>query len=252
MNYKKSSHILVMVPTYNEIDNIDIFVKRLISVRSSPMSGKFDVLFIDDNSPDGTGNELDLYSQQYDFISVIHRQKKAGIGTAHRVGISEAYNRGYTHLVTMDADFTHPPEFIPLLLEKSGLYDVVIGGRHAKKESLAGWSAWRKLLTFADHQFTLHWLYLPYDATSAFRIYRIDSIPHGIFTMAGSTGYSFFFEVLCLMNENDISIYDVPVILPPRSAGHSKLRFADMVNWVLTALSLGYRIRIHDKSLYIK
>lgn len=241
-----------MIPTYNESDNIDVLIKRLIMVRSTPLSGKFDILFIDDNSPDGTGKELDKYSHTHDFISVIHRSKKSGIGTAHQVGISEAYNRGYTHLVTMDGDFTHPPEFIPLLLEKSGDYDVIIGGRHAKKESLEGWSLWRKLLTFADHQFTLRWLNLPFDATSAFRIYRTDRIPHELFLKAENAGYSFFFELLCILHENNISIYDVPVVLPPRSAGHSKLKFKDMVDWVLTALSLGYRIRMNDKSLYLK
>lgn len=250
-NYKKQSHILVMIPTYNEQSNIIKLINQLVEVRNDPLSGKFDILFIDDNSPDGTGFDIDLCATRYDFISVIHRSKKDGIGSAHVAGITEAYNRGYTHLITMDADFTHPPEFIPKLLEKSGTYDVVIGGRHAKKESLEGWSIFRKFLTFIDHQFTLQLLNLPYDATSAFRVYRIDCIPHWMFLRPKSKSYPFFFELLCFLHESGISIYDVPVVLPPRAAGSSKLKFKDMVEWVLVALKQAYDIRV-NRTVYLR
>lgn len=239
-----------MIPTYNEVGNIPSLVDRLVSIRQK--AGNADILFIDDNSPDGTGAWIDEYAKKYNFISVIHRSKKDGIGTAHQCGINHAYKLKYTHLITMDGDFTHPPEVIPTLLQHSGNYDIVIGGRHAKKSSLEGWTAYRKLLTFTGHQFTLRLLHLPYDATSAFRVYRIDIIPLETFKLIQSKSYSFFFESLCIMNENKFTIYDVPVILPPRAAGSSKLKFKDMVQCLILVIKLGFQIRIHDSQLYLK
>lgn len=245
----KNSHVVIMIPTYNEVDNISSLIERLLKVR--PNAGNADILFVDDNSPDGTGNWLDHYAERYNCISVIHREKKNGIGAAHIHGIMYAYDRGYTHLITMDGDFTHTPEDIPKLLERSGDYDVVIGGRHAKKDSLDGWTVWRKFLTHLDHQFTKILLHLPYDATSAFRVYRIDKIPFEVFMKTHSNSYPFVFESLCLLHENKFSICDIPVKLPPRAAGSSKLKFKDMVEWMIVVFSLGFRIRIHDKSLYL-
>jgi dolichol-phosphate mannosyltransferase len=240
------SHILIMIPTYNEAGNIPSLIDRLLSLKHLDA----DILFIDDDSPDGTGKLLDSYSKIHNRITVLHRVYKAGIGTAHNYGIEWAYNHGYTHLVTMDGDFTHPPEDIPKLLAHSGDYDVVIGGRHAQKSSLEGWSPYRKLLTFIGHQFTLRLLHLPYDATSAFRVYRIDIIPLTTFCLIKSKSYSYFFESLCILNENKFTIYDVPVILPPRATGSSKLKFIDMVQCLLLVLKLGFQIQIKSKKLY--
>jgi dolichol-phosphate mannosyltransferase len=239
------SHILIMIPTYNEAGNIPLLVEKLLKLNINA-----DLLFVDDNSPDGTGQLLDQCAIKHNRITVLHRLYKAGIGTAHQYGIEWAYMHNYTHLITMDGDFTHPPEDIPKLLEHSGDYDVVIGGRHAQKSSLEGWSAYRKLLTFTGHQFTLRLLHLPYDATSAFRIYRIDIIPLTTFQLIKSKSYSYFFESLCILNENKFTIYDVPVILPPRAVGSSKLKFKDMVECLLLVLKLGLKIRLKSKTLY--
>lgn len=235
-----------MIPTYKEADNVIELVERLEKVNIDA-----DILFIDDNSPDGTGTLLDECAKKYKNITVHHRPFKQGIGTAHKSGIAYAYaQKCYTHLITMDGDFTHPPEDIPKLLEYSGDYDVVIGGRHAQKSSLEGWSAYRKLLTYTGHQFTSKLLRLPYDATSAFRIYRIDRIPETTFWLAENPSYPFFFESLCVLNENKHSIYDVPVVLPPRVAGSSKLNFGDMVDCLLLVITLGWIIR--TRPYYLK
>lgn len=246
----KNSHILVMIPTYNESGNIHSLIERLITIRQK--LGNFDILFIDDNSPDRTGDLLDEYNKKYNFISIIHRDGKLGIGTAHQRGIEFAYNLKYTHLITMDGDFTHPPELIPELLSHSGTYNIVIGGRHAKRSSLEGWDVYRKTLTFIGHQFTMRLLHLPYDATSAFRVYRIDIIPQDVFKLVMSESYSFFFESLCILNENKFTIYDVPVVLPPRAAGSSKLKFKDMLQCLILVVTLGFMIRTHNPKLYYK
>ena len=235
-----------MIPTYNESGNIPSLIERLLAIKQINAN----ILFIDDNSPDGTGELLDQYAKKHNNIIVIHRLQKAGIGTAHQYGIQWAYNHHYTHLITMDGDFTHPPEDIPKLLTYSGDYDIVIGGRHAQKSSLEGWSSYRKLLTYIGHQFTLRLLNLQYDATSAFRVYRIDIIPMTTFNLIKSKSYSYFFESLCILNENKFTIYDVPVILPPRAAGASKLKFTDMTQCLLLVIKLGFQRLTHDKNLY--
>jgi dolichol-phosphate mannosyltransferase len=237
---------MIMIPTYNEIGNIPSFIERLLKLNLGA-----DIVFVDDDSPDGTGKLLDEYAKKYNNIIVRHRPTKTGIGTAHQHGIEWAYNHNYTHLITMDGDFTHSPEDIPKLLQYSGDYDIVIGGRHAERErTLKDWTLWRKFLTFTGHQFTSKLLNLPYDATTAFRIYRIDIIPHTTFQLVKSKSYSFFFESLCILNENKFTIYDVPVVFPPRAAGSSKLKFQDMVQCLLVVLNLGWLRFVHNKSLY--
>lgn len=238
---------LIMIPTYQEVDNVPSLVERLLKLNLDA-----DILFIDDNSPDGTGKVLDEYALKHKSITVLHRPGKCGIGTAHQCGITWAYEHNYTRLITMDGDFTHPPENIPTLLEYADNYDIVIGGRHAQKKSLTGWAPWRKIITHIAHQFTTRLLYLSYDATSAFRIYNIEKIPHEAFKLITSPSYSFFFEGLCILNQNKFTIYDVPVVLPPRTLGNSKLKFRDMAYSLLLVLKLGFQIRIHDKKLYLK
>ena len=243
------SHILIMIPTYNERDNVPSLIDRLLAIKQLDA----DILFIDDNSPDGTGNVLDHYARTYPRITVLHRPYKAGIGTAHQYGIQWAYDHKYTHLVTMDGDFTHPPEDIVKLLTYSGDYDIIMGGRYsANKDSLEGWAQWRKFLSHLGHQFTTTLLNLNYDATTGFRVYRIDVIPETTFRLVKSKSYSFFIESLCILHENKFTMCDVPVIFPPRSLGTSKLKFKDMVNWLFIVLKLGIEIRIHSKRLYDK
>lgn len=239
-----TSKTLIMIPTYQEVDNIKSLIYRLVELHLDA-----DILFIDDNSPDGTGELLDKCTEKFTNIKVLHRRNKAGIGTAHQYGIEWAYEHNYTKLITMDGDFTHSPEDIPELLTYSDDYDIVIGGRHAKENSLEGWTVWRKFVTTMAHQFTLKLLHLPWDATTAFRIYNIERIPITIFTLVKSKGYSFFIESLCILNENKFTVRDVPVIFPPRASGTSKLRFEDMIKWFMVVMTLAIQIRIHSKKL---
>ena len=242
MNDKK---ILVMIPTYNESEN----VKKMchdISMTGIPV----DVLFIDDNSPDGTGAILDELAKSIPRVKVNHRQGKLGIGSAHLDGIAWVYSQGYSHLVTMDCDFTHSPENIKDLLTWADEYDVVVGSRHILEDSLNGWNLWRKCITRTGHLLTTVLLKMPYDATGAFRLYRLDRIPPEIFKRATSRGYSFFIESLTILNLNGFRIKEIPIALPPRTYGHSKLRFRDMIQWLIFMLVMAWNIRFNrDKYL---
>jgi dolichol-phosphate mannosyltransferase len=238
--------ILVMLPTYNERENVQKMCQDL-----SKIDIPVDILFVDDNSPDGTGDVLDGLVKKNPHVLVIHRPGKLGIGSAHKDGIAWVYSHGYTHLVTMDCDFTHSPENIPDLLQCADEYDVVVGSRHMREDSLRGWNLWRKCITRTGHVLTTVLLKIPYDATGAFRLYRLDHIPPKIFRSVSSNGYSFFIESLAILNLNQFRIKEIPIALPPRTYGHSKLRFSDMIQWLAFMLGMAWNIRFNRKKYLI-
>jgi dolichol-phosphate mannosyltransferase len=151
----------------------------------------------------------------------------------------------------MDCDFTHSPENIPDLLKYANEYDVVVGSRHMLGDSLNGWNLWRKCITRAGHILTSVLLKMPYDATGAFRLYRLDRIPPEVFRRVSSNGYSFFFESLTVLNLNGFRIKEIPIALPPRTYGHSKLRFSDMVHWLVFMFGMAWNIQFNRKKYQI-
>lgn len=186
-----------------------------------------DICFLDDNSPDGTGQILDELAATHPNVSVIHRSGKLGIGTAHQAGIARAYELGYRTLVTMDCDFTHSPADVLRLLEASRGYDVTLGSRYLEQNSLPGWNLFRRSLTGLGHFLTVQLLGMPYDATGALRVYNLETIPAGLFAMVVSRGYSFFFESLFLLVRNGMRVNEVPIVLPARTYGHSKMSYRE-------------------------
>jgi dolichol-phosphate mannosyltransferase len=226
--------ILVFIPTYNERENVMKIYERISNLKLP-----LDILFIDDNSPDGTGAVLDLINKPDVFV--IHRSGKLGIGSAHKDGIAWAYSHGYSQLITMDSDFLHRPEDIPAMMEQSKNSDIVVASRFIRNDSLQEWDTWRKFLTITGHTITRRLLNIPYDITGAFRLYKIDRIPRDLFEKTASNGYSFFPESMNIMNRNGIHISEIPVILPKRTYGNSKLKFKDMVQWFLFIATLGFR-----------
>jgi len=238
--------ILVMIPTYNERENVK---KMHREIRETGIDT--DIVFVDDNSPDGTGFVLDELAKTDPRLLVIHRPDKQGIGSAHKDGIAWVYAHGYTHLVTMDCDFTHSPSDIKDFLAHAEENDVVVGSRHMRDDSLEGWNFWRKCITRTGHILTTLLLKMSYDATGAFRLYRLDRIPSKFFTRIESRGYSFFIESLAALNLNGFRIYEVPIALPPRTYGHSKLQFRDMVQWGFFMLRLAWTIRFNRKKYLI-
>jgi len=218
---------LVFVPTFNEAENVRSMCELL-----QAQDLDLDILFLDDNSTDGTGAILDSLACEHPNVAVVHRSGKLGVGSAHFQGIQWAYDHGYSTLVTMDCDFTHPPEKIASLLGLRAQYDVVVGSRYMQKRSLQGWNPLRKLLTRTGHALTVSLLGMPFDATGAFRVYRLDRIPRYGFDAIQSRGYSFFFESLYILFVNGITIGEVPISLPPRTYGHSKMSYREVVRSV--------------------
>ena len=215
---------LVFIPTFNERENIELIYCEIKKLKLD-----IDLLFLDDNSPDGTGEVIDRLAREDSRVHTIHRAGKLGIGSAHQDGIRWAYQEGYHTLVTMDCDFTHLPEDIERFLKGLSDFDVVIGSRYMDAKSLSDWNLFRKTLTHAGHFLTKHLLRMPYDASGAFRAYRLDRIPHGLFDLVHSKSYSFFFESLHVLSMNQFKILEVSIFLPTRTYGHSKMKISDAI-----------------------
>jgi dolichol-phosphate mannosyltransferase len=214
--------ILVFIPTYNEHENVERMCRELLGL-GLPL----DVLFMDDNSPDGTGRILDRLAAEHARVRVIHRERKSGVGGAHLAGIRLAYDEGYETLITMDCDFTHSPVDIHTLLRASHDADLALGSRFMRKGSLPGWTLLRRFLTHLGHALTRNVLGINADATGAFRVYNLKRIDRAVFDAVTSKSYSFFFESLFILLRNGYRVAQAPIVLPARTYGHSKMSFRD-------------------------
>jgi dolichol-phosphate mannosyltransferase len=199
-----------------------------------------DIVFLDDNSPDGTGQMLDELAKSDPRLFVIHRPGKLGIGSAHQTGIRWAYDRGYETLVTMDCDFTHSPSDVPRFLAQFEGTDVLVGSRYLEPESLPGWNRMRKTLTAMGHFLTRRMLDMSYDATGAFRIYRLPRIPRQVFDLVSARGYAFFFESLFILHANRLRIKELPIKLPARTYGSSKMSLKEAARSARQVASLSF------------
>jgi dolichol-phosphate mannosyltransferase len=228
---------LIFVPTYNEAGNIGELLRLILKLELSA-----DVLVIDDNSTDGTADVVRRVATTAPCVELQSRPGKLGIGSAHLQAIRHAKERGYRVLITMDADFSHQPSDIPRFLQKQEEWDVVVGSRFEAARSLREWSAFRKAVTHLGHFLTKALLDLPYDATGAFRLYRLDRIPDHLIGMITAQHYEFFFESLAIFHQAGLQIDEVPVVLPRRTYGHSKMQFAHMIRGVCRLLQLSFNL----------
>jgi len=240
------NRVLLFIPTYNERENVERIYSLIQALRLD-----LDLLFMDDNSPDGTGQILDRLAAADPRLRVIHRAGKLGIGSAHKQAIAWATQHQYRILITMDCDLTHSPEHLPVFLRHAENAAVVLGSRFIQAESLADWNLFRKFLTHLGHFLTRHILRVPYDATGAFRLYRLDRLRPELFTLVESDSYAFFFESLYVLCHAGAQIREVPIALPKRTYGHSKMAVRDVLGSLQRLLALcgrsfRYRARIRQ------
>ena len=230
------NELLIMIPTYNEVENAPRILKEIIALGISA-----DILFIDDNSPDGTASEIEKLLPDFTNLSLIRREGKLGIGSAHLTGISYAYEKGYRRLLTMDCDFTHDPKDIPRLLDALAGYDLALGSRYMSKGSLSEWNPFRKMITLFAHFLTETLLGLKEDASGAFRVYDLDKIPLPTFQIVTARSYSFFFESLFILRQNEFRANQISIHLSARTYGSSKMSVNEAARSLrfLIALFLG-------------
>ncbi len=237
--------ILIAIPTYNEVENVDLIYKR---IRINKI--RADILFIDDSSKDGTSKVIKKILRKDKSVFLISRKRKLGIGSAHQEAINFAYLKKYKKLITMDCDFTHKPEDIKKFLEKERTGNVIVGSRYISKGSLSEWNIIRKFLTLMAHFSTTNLLKMPYDATSAFRLYDLEKIPKDIFLKVESNSYSFFFESMFILHVNKFKIKEVSIELPARTYGSSKMTFKDIYSSLILLLKTFYLYKTY-KDLFI-
>ena len=229
---------LIFIPTYNERDNAEQMARQILALGLDA-----DLLFMDDHSPDGTGEILDALAREQPRLKVAHRCGKLGIGSAHQDAISRAYAEGYETLITMDCDFTHPPSYIRDFMSAAEDVDVVIGSRYMRRDSLDEWNAFRLTLTRTGHILTRFFLGMPFDATGGYRLYRLNRIDKRVFDSVESIGYSFFFESLYLLFRDGRKIKEIPITLPARTYGTSKMKISDALQSTARLVRLWRRAR---------
>ncbi len=227
------SKALIFIPTYNERENVTPMCEAILAHGLDA-----DLVFLDDNSPDGTGRVLDELAAKHPRVRVIHRAEKSGIGSAHQEGIALAYREGYQRLVTLDCDFTHDPALVPEFLRRSDSSAVVVGSRFQEGGGLKDWSLLRKGLTHTGHLLTSTLLGMTQDATAGYRAYDLTVIPRELFDLVQSRGYAFFFESMFILHVNGFSITEIPLTLAARVYDTSKMTMGEVRRGLTTLLSL--------------
>lgn len=235
--------ILLVIPTYNEANNVAALTRELVA-----LPYELDLLFVDDSSPDGTADVIRGLQAQHPQIHLLLRPPKSGIGSALQTGILWAYDHGYSLCATMDADLTHAPGDLQRLLEGLGSNQVMLASRFKSPGSLPGWVLWRRLLTHVGHIATRLLLGMPFDATSSLRVFNISRIPRRLFELPLERGYAFIFEVLLYLYVNGFAISEIPVVLPARSTGTSKITLKQILRSAHTIIRLALvRICLPDR-----
>lgn len=211
--------VAVLVPTYNERENI-----RRILARVRAAVPEADVMVLDDNSPDGTGLVADAIAAHDPQVHVLHRTGKAGLGAAYLAGFAWALERGYDAAVEMDADGSHKPEQLRALLVAAQDADVVIGSRWVHGGSVVNWPAHRRALSVGANLYTRILLGMPVsDATAGFRVYRASALRRLALETVRSQGYCFQVDMTWRAVKQGMVVLEVPIEFVERAIGYSKM-----------------------------
>lgn len=227
---------LVAVATYNEKENIEALLEAIR--KFLPTS---DILIVDDASPDGTGALVEHYRQRDAGVHVLHREGKLGLGSAILEAMRFAIDGGYDFLLTMDADFSHPPEKLPELVGAMDRYDVALGSRYVAGGSISGWGLGRKLMSRAVNFYARSVLRLKArDCSGGFRCFRVSKLREIDFKRIYSTGYSFFEEFLYHCERVGCRIGEIPIHFENRRLGSSNMNAREAVRaiWSLIYVAL--------------
>jgi dolichol-phosphate mannosyltransferase len=234
-----SPRVLVIVPTYNERENIEPIIERLHA--SVPDAH---VLVVDDGSPDGTGAIADKLAEADDRIHVLHRTAKAGLGAAYIAGFDWGLQAGYEVLVEMDADGSHAPEQLPRLLGATSHADLVIGSRWVPGGSVVNWPRRREILSRGANLYTRMALGVPVrDATGGYRAYRREVLEAIGYATVASEGYCFQIDLAWRALRAGYLVVEVPITFADRERGESKMSGSIVREafWRVTEWGAGHR-----------
>jgi dolichol-phosphate mannosyltransferase len=228
--------ILVIVPTYNELENIALIIPEIL--KELPTAN---VLVVDDNSPDGTSNLVKEIAKSREGVFILDREKKEGLGKAYISGFKWALERGYDRIFEMDADFSHSPKYLPDFIAASKEADLVIGSRYITGVNVVNWPLGRLLLSYFGNVAARMLAGLTIrDCTGGFKCFRADTLRAIDFNKIGSAGYSFQVEMNFYVQQAGLTIKEIPIIFTDRERGVSK-----MSSGIVTeALGLLWKLRV--------
>jgi dolichol-phosphate mannosyltransferase len=234
----KSQRVLVVLPTYNERDNLKAIVERILEALPSAR-----LWIVDDNSPDGTGALADEIAATHERVEAFHRPSKMGLGTAYAESFERAKRQGYDYVIEMDADFSHDPALLPELLAQAQQADLVLGSRYVPGGATPDWTTWRRLISRIGNLVARFVLGLPiHDATTGYRVFTRRALE--TLHLEGMTlkGYGFQIETVYQCHRAGLRIYEHPIVFIDRRQGHSKMSRAI----VLEALIYVFRRRLSE------
>ncbi len=227
---------LVIIPTYNERDNISLILPEVL--KQDPI---IQVLVVDDNSPDGTGDVVAEMQKDHSRIHLLRREKKMGLGTAYVAGFKYAVANGFDYVFEMDADFSHDPAALPKFLELMGEYDLVLGSRYVKGVNVINWPLRRLLLSYFANKYTKVVTGLPVqDATGGFKCFRIGVLKALNLDNVHSNGYAFQIEMSFKAWKKGFRIVELPILFVDRRVGVSKMSKAI----VREAVTMVWKLRL--------
>lgn len=228
---------LIIIPTYNESENIPLLVPEIRSVVPNA-----DILIVDDNSPDGTSQIAKTLAGSFPGLHVLDRPKKEGLGRAYISGFRWALERDYELVFEMDADFSHSPKYLPDFLKAAQNADLVLGSRYKNGVNVINWPMSRLLLSYcANMVFTRIIAGLPFtDSTGGFKCFRRSVLQSLSLDKIGSSGYSFQIEVNYLAWKKGYRVVEIPIVFTDRTRGVSKMS----TKIIREALLLLWRLRL--------
>ena len=238
---------LIVLPTYDERENLPRVIEALEAVRpKAPFGG--DVLVVDDGSPDGTGALADGLAAERDWMNVLHRTAKEGLGRAYIAGFRWALERPYSHVLEMDCDLSHPPEAVPRLLAASAHADLVLGSRYVAGGGVVGWPVHRRVISRGGSFYARRWLSVGVsDLTGGFKCFRRWVLEAIDLDAVHGQGYVFQIELTYRTLKLGGRVIEVPITFEDRTLGRSKMSGAIVAEavWQVPALrmrSLGRRL----------
>ena len=233
----REPRILVSLATYNEAGNLLPLIEEIHWYVPAA-----DVLVIDDNSPDGTGRLADELAAKDPRVHVLHRPGKLGLGTATLAAMNYAMEHDYAYLQNMDADFSHPPRYLPGILAGMSKYDVMIGSRYTKGGGTQNWPFARRFISQSVNLMVRFLFRMPVkDASGAYRCYRVSKLREAHLERTRSRGYSFQQEVLFRCHKAGCQLGEYPILFENRRAGASKVNTTEAVRSIAMILLIGLR-----------
>jgi dolichol-phosphate mannosyltransferase len=215
----RSRETLVCIPTYDEKENLTPIVEAVLAVAPS-----VDVLVIDDNSPDGTGQIADEIAKREDRVKVLHRAGKEGLGKAYLAGFAWALDHGYERVIEMDADFSHDPKYLPTMLDLAREADLVIGSRNVAGGGTRNWGIGRRIISRGGSLYARTILGLSIrDLTGGFKCFRRRVLEAIDLPSVKCSGYAFQIELTYRTVKKGFKVVEFPIIFADRRVGQSKM-----------------------------